>query len=425
MTIEKAYMNTIERERLIRHTMNFDSSVDKWIVLWEHEYNEKFDIFKEKLGDTIHDLPGKMNPRDAVKGGRTEVFHMHVDVKDPNKWKIRYLDVNSLYPFVMSITEFPVGHPMIQCGNHSCTNLLNDLKRRGEKFIGVCMVRALAPKDLMVLYLPHKMDGKLMFFLCRSCSYEVLFNVCLVCILALKEAGLTLIFSIDMDGAINVGYCVLEYYELWHYPKGGNKFFKDFILNIVRRKIECSGFHASCKSVQEKQNYVTELFSKSFVNTTMDKIKSDPADRYLNKIMANSVWGKWTQNPASHQEIKTCSNICEYHECLYSGRVKRVSLISKKLLQVKMKLDHQIDGENREKENNRGGLGGKNPIIGAFVTAASRHLMYFRYFSKLKPEQLLYTDTDSVIVYFDEDADGHIDLPTSDLLGDLKVIFCY
>ena len=49
---------------------------------------------------------------------------------------------------------------------------------------------------------------------------------------------------------------------------------------------------ASCKSVEEKQNYVTELFSKSFVNTIMDKIKSDPAGRYLNKIMANSVWGK-------------------------------------------------------------------------------------------------------------------------------------
>ena len=47
---------------------------------------------------------------------------------------------------------------------------------------------------------------------------------------------------------------------------------------------------ASCKSVEEKQNYLTELFSTSFVNTIMDKIKPDPAGRYLNKIMANSVW---------------------------------------------------------------------------------------------------------------------------------------
>ena len=85
-----------------------------------------------------------------------------------------------------------------------------------------------------------------------------------------------------------------------------------------------------------------------------------------------------------------------------------------------MKQDRDIDGENRERENNRVGLGGKNPIIGAFVTAASRDLMYFRYLSKLNFDQLLYTDTDSVIIYLDKDNVDHVSLPTSDLLGDLK-----
>ena len=204
-----------------------------------------------------------------------------------------------------------------------------------------------------------------------------------------------------MHGAHKVKYRVLEYYELWHYPSGGDKFFKDFILNIVRRKIECSGFPLSCNSVEEKEAYMDELFTKSFVDTTIDRIKSDPAGRYLNKIMANLVWGKWTQNPACQQEIKTCSTICEYHKCLYTGRVKRVSMISDKLLQVEIKQDRQIDGENREKENSRAGLGGKNPIIGAFVMAASRDLMYFQYLSRLCFDHLLYMDTDSVTVYFD------------------------
>ena len=85
-----------------------------------------------------------------------------------------------------------------------------------------------------------------------------------------------------------------------------------------------------------------------------------------------------------------------------------------------MKLDHQINGENRERENNWSGLEGKNPIIGAFVTAASRDLMYTHYLSNLHPDQLLYTDTDSVIFYIDKDMDDHVDLPTSDFLGDLK-----
>ena len=48
ITAEKAYMDTLERERLIRHMMSFDSAVDKWIVMWEHDYNNKVDTFKKR-----------------------------------------------------------------------------------------------------------------------------------------------------------------------------------------------------------------------------------------------------------------------------------------------------------------------------------------------------------------------------------------
>ena len=45
-----------------------------------------------------------------------------------------------------------------------CRNLLKDLEKKGAEFIGVCMVRVLAPTNLMIPYLPHKIDGKLMCF---------------------------------------------------------------------------------------------------------------------------------------------------------------------------------------------------------------------------------------------------------------------
>ena len=67
--------------------------------------------------------------------------------------------------------------------------------------------------------------------------------------------------------------------------------------------------------------------------------------------MANSIWGKWTQNPSGQQEMKMCGSMCEYHDFLKMGCVKRVSLVSDKLLQVELKLDRQIDGENRERRN--------------------------------------------------------------------------
>ena len=75
-----------------------------------------------------------------------------------------------------------------------------------------------------------------------------------------------------------------------------------------------------------------DLHLKSSINTNVDCIRNDPAGCYLNKIMANSMWGKWTQNPSGQQEIRMWSTIREYHECLHTGRVKRVSFMSDWLL---------------------------------------------------------------------------------------------
>ena len=161
-----------------------------------------------------------------------------------------------------------------------------------------------------------------------------------------------------------------------------------------------------------------ELEDKCEIKTSVDRIKNDPAVHYLNKIMANSVWGKWTQTPSSQQELKT---IREYHECLFTGQVKHISLMSTKLLQVEMKCDRNIEGENHERENSRSGLGRKNAIFRAFVTVGARDLMYEHYLSKLNADdQLLYTDTDSVIVFRDKNNKAHATLPTSNLLGELK-----
>ena len=421
VTIDKVRIDMFERERMIRSLAKFDCTKDKWITLWEHEFNERFEEFKSVLGvEVIDSLPDRLDPRNAVKGGRTEVFKIHTKVTDMDSQVIRYLDVNSLYPYVMSKTKFPIGHPMIRRGHASCIDLMNELKRHDEDFIGICMICVLAPRELMILYLPHKCDGKLMFLLCKKCSSRN--NVQrLPCKHNDHERSwIDTYTSIDMQGALLLGYKVVEYTEVWHYREGGGNMFEEFILNIVRCKIECSGFPRWCTTHELKQQYVDGLFKKSSISTNVESIRNDPAGRYLNKIMANSIWGKWTQNPSGQQEIKMCGSMHEYHDFLKTGFVKRVSLISDKLLQVELKLDRQIDGENRERRNCRSGLGGKNVIVGAFVMAASRDLMYFRYLSKLTFDQLLYTDTDSVIMYRDFNRADHVMSPTSDLLGDLK-----
>ena len=99
-------------------------------------------------------------------------------------------------------------------------------------------------------------------------------------------------------------------------------------MNVVKRKIECSGFPLHCTSDELKRDYVKRLKDQCSIELKADDIKKDPAGQYLNKIMANSVWGKWAKNPSSQYSLNMCGMLKEHHDKLLTGRVKRVSLIS-------------------------------------------------------------------------------------------------
>ena len=418
-TVRDASEYMLEREAAIKSFIEFRENLDEFVVMWEHEYNAHEKEMKECIGeDDLYHMVDRLNPRDAIKGGWTEAFRMHCSITNPNEEEIKYLDVNSLYPYVMTKVEFPIGHPEIRRGDESCRNYIKSLS---EPLIGLCMVKILPPSNLFFLCLAHKMNGKLLFSLCRMCSMsnEIQRKPCVH--MEEQRAWIDVYTSIDMESALERGYTVLKYYELWHYPKVGSPLFRDFILNTVRRKIECSGFPSDCKDRISKEDYLLEMKRACGINiNSLDRVKKDPAGRYLNKIMANSVWGKWAQNPSSQYEVKMCSTIVEYHRRLLTGCIKRVTLLKEDLLQVEIKCDRGIDGENRERENSRSGLGDRNTIVGSFVTAAARRLMYDRYLSKLSEDQLLYTDTDSIVMYRRKGDVNHVELPTSNLLGELK-----
>ena len=43
ITIDKVRIDTFEHERMIQSLAKFDCNKDKWITLWEHEFNERFE----------------------------------------------------------------------------------------------------------------------------------------------------------------------------------------------------------------------------------------------------------------------------------------------------------------------------------------------------------------------------------------------
>ena len=46
--VEKADIDTMDREQGIKREMRFDNTNDKWIIIWEHGYNDMEDLIKKE-----------------------------------------------------------------------------------------------------------------------------------------------------------------------------------------------------------------------------------------------------------------------------------------------------------------------------------------------------------------------------------------
>ena len=123
---------------------------------------------------------------------------------------IRYLDVNSLYPYVMSRIEFPTGHPEIRRGHTSCKNLVNKLARLVKKFIGLCQVKVLPPNNLFIPCLAYKLNNKLLFCLCRTFTSMSSIQHKLCSHSVEQRAWINVYISIDIECDLSVGYEILE-----------------------------------------------------------------------------------------------------------------------------------------------------------------------------------------------------------------------
>ena len=72
------------------------------VTMWECEF-KSIKVMKKTIVD---DFAGRLKPRDAFYGGRTEPTKLHYDFKSKGQ-KGRYEDFVSLYPTVNYYDEYP------------------------------------------------------------------------------------------------------------------------------------------------------------------------------------------------------------------------------------------------------------------------------------------------------------------------------
>lgn len=372
-------------------------------VMWECEWDEMVKQNEEiKAHIDTYSLSDPINPRDALYGGRCETFKLHAVSGTDSV--IKYVDVQSLYPYVCKNKHYPIGHPKCLIGPK-----LRDMGTDINKFEGLVKCRILPPKGLHIPLLPSHVICKLMFVLCNSCAETENQGPCTH---SQKKRALTGTWvTPELQEAVRVGYKILDFYEAWQYDEttiydpitGKGGLFADYMNTFMKIKMESSGFPDYCKTDENKQQYIERVRMHEGISLDPDQIKYNAGRRAVAKLCLNNIWGKFAQTPdRSSREFVTeprrFFNLFADEGC----RVSDVQTINEDCIFVthnKIK-EFQIPALNT------------NVIIASYVTTHAR-LELFSYLKQLD-SRALYCDTDSVIY---EHREGEYNPPLSEFVG--------
>lgn len=378
-TYATVYEQTLRREQELR-----DKGY-KVISIWEHEFDSQLKN-QEELQNFVQELDFQdpLNPRDSLYGGRTNAIRLFCTEGD-----MRYVDVCSLYPYVLKYRPFPVGHPEVLSDN------FGDLRA----YFGLIKCRVLPPRGLYHPVLPYRSGGKLLFPLCRTCaeqrqSLEPEYQ----CLHSESERCLTGTWvSTELHKAMDMGYRIERIYEIWHFPQTSDTLFKAYIDTFLKIKQEASGFPPECESEEEKRSYILDIFEREGIMLDPSQIEKNPVKRTIAKLFLNCLWGKFaqriqlpkarylTEEEELQQLLQDCSLEVKGIELLENSEDPNLDMILVNYQEKREFLEECPFG---------------NVVLACFTTAHAR-LHLYETLEQLG-ERVLYFDTDSIIYQHEE-----------------------
>ena len=342
------------------------------------------------------DLHGHADIKESFFGGRTNNIRFYHRVRTNEE--IKYIDVNSLYPFVLKIKEYPIGHPIVINENFDPSL---------QSYFGFVKCRILPPKDLYLPLLPSRVSKRLIFTLCKACA-ELQMTEC-----NHNEHDRSLIgtwTTVELKMALQQGYTILEFFEVLHYQKSSSSIFRGYIDKFLKIKHEASGWPHWCNDENSKNQFIQQVKEREDIQLDKEKIKKNPGMRFISKLLLNSLWGKLGQNPEKKQ-VEMIHDYDSYWKKLTDSSIEIKSEV--------MVTDNAMLLQWKEREENLEYGPNTSLAVASFVTSYARLELYKMMIEveKIRTGSLLYFDTDS-LVYYRETSDREI--PCGDHLGQFK-----
>ena len=251
-----------------------------------------------------------------------------------------------------------------------------------------------------------KLGEKLLFPLCENCAtYKHKICEC-------PDRSISGTWTIaEVKRAIEVGYEILEIYEVLHYDENqrSKNIFKKYIDLWLKIKQESSGWPSWCKNEEDKLKYINDYERVENIKLDYHKICKNEALRFIAKIMLNSFWGKLAQKP--NQSKKNYFHSYDQYWSLLNDDNKIVEsevMLNDDTLMATWKLLE----ENLDTHTNF------NVAVASYVTAWGRLKLYDVLLERdnIRPNCILYYDTDSVY-FIEKNCDPQI--KCGNFLGDL------
>ena len=317
-------------------------------------------------------------PRKALHGGRTNNIKFSYTIDPNNNEKLMYLDFTSLYPYVLSRREFPFGHPKL---------ITNGCDPDLSTYFGFISCKVLPPKQLYLPVLPMSCDGKLLFPLCRTCAGAKNPDSC-TCEDD-KRCLIGTFTSVELNKAIELGYQVVEVYDILHFEQRNAEMFNKYIETWYKIKAEASGWPVGIDSEEDRESYLEEFKQREGIELEREKIQVNSGLRSISKLMLNTLWGKLAQRPNMPQTkiVKTYQQLFE----LFGD--PSIETLAEELIGDSIILSYRYINDESARPGNTA------VSIACFVTAYAR-LKLYEELEKLhasNPGCVLYYDTDSII----------------------------
>lgn len=249
-----------------------------------------------------------------------------------------------------------------------------------------------------------------MFLLCRSCGQEKRQTSCTHTSEERSFIG-TWVMN-ELRKAIELGYQVLEVYEMWEFdiitykPTTGEMgLLTELMDQFLKGKQEASGYPSHCTTEESKKAYIDEFLERELIKLDPDKINYNIGYRAFCKNVLVSSWGKFGQR-------------CNLPLCIIT---KEISVLYEYLDNPKIEVmgvlpldDENIAINYKKIEEEVETLSTVNVVIAAYTTTSARLKLY----DVLQPlgSRVKYMDTDSVIYSAKE---GEINPSLGDCVGDL------